>query len=156
MRFLILCALLIAGPALACERVNIGMLVTHFESGDYNENGPLVGCEGVAGSKWNLRYMRNSHSWDSFLLTRSLHVVTVGPVALGGEIGLVTGYREKLPSLSNIINPALAGQFGKAWPLMQKLHPWAMATARLPISDNASTTLAYFGAGAALVFSVEL
>lgn len=138
-----------------CKRLNVAVWVDHLDSEEtYNEDGPLLGCERILGSKWSLRYFRNSHNWDSFLATRYLHGATLHRVELGAEVGLVTGYRDKIPSLSNIVNPALEGQFGKLWPIMQDVHPWLMLTATAPLTDEASVKLVYFGAGGGLIFSL--
>lgn len=138
-----------------CNRLNVAVWVDHLDSGgQYNEDGPLLGCERILGSKWSLRYFRNSHDWDSFLATRYFHALTWNRLEVGAEAGVVTGYRDKIPSFSNIVNPALAGQFGRLWPVMQKTHPWAMLTATAPLTDDASLKLVFFGAGGGLIFSL--
>ncbi|MBN49969.1 MAG: hypothetical protein CMN85_10540 [Spongiibacteraceae bacterium] len=152
-----LAVLCCAAPAFACERLNVAIAVSHFGGGEYNEYGPLLGCERAFGSKWSVRYFKNSHDWDSFLVTRYLHAATVGGVELGAEAGMVSGYRDKIPSFAKLLNPALKAQFGEqAWNVLGKVHPWGMLTADFPITDDARGKVAYFGAGVAFIFSLNI
>lgn len=85
-RALVLAALLVISySASACDRVQFAMAVTHFNGKDYNENGPLLGCE---ARHWAVRYMRNSHDRDAVSVTRRFE-----RHGLAAELGLTTGYR---------------------------------------------------------------
>lgn len=138
-----------------CQRLNLAVSVVHFKKGDYNESGPLIGCERIAGSLWSVRYFKNSHDWDSFQLTHYFHVASINKVELGVEVGAVTGYRHKVPTFAKMIHPALKGEIGaKTWNVLEQLHPWGMATATMELEpDTSSIKVIWFGVGAAAIFN---
>lgn len=79
-------------PASGCEWVDVAVAVHHWNGKDYNEDGPLAGCAYGAG---HVRYFKNSHGWDSWSLTGAIPLSERGAI----EIGMVKGYRHKLPQL---------------------------------------------------------
>lgn len=80
----------------ACDRVEIGAAVYHFDRGkDYNERGPSLGC-GVGTTE--IRYFRNSYGWDTYSVARAVPLLRY----LDVELGVMHGYRDKQPNIGGV------------------------------------------------------
>lgn len=134
MKIILLALLLIAaGQSYACDRINFALAVDHFNGGEYNENGPLLGCE---TETYAFRYMKNSHNRDAFSATRRFKLLQIHDIHIGAELGITTGYKGKLVDLAGI-------------------SPWALFTVRAPLAKNISATGVFFGAGGGVVINYE-
>lgn len=102
--------LALSQEAKACDWVEIGGVSHHYDrSKDYREINPTLGCE---INKVSLTYFKNSHDWDTFMLDRSFQVVQIGDLELGARVGVVKGYRDKIPSFSKLLDDRLESTLG--------------------------------------------
>ncbi len=136
-RYFMLFALLLALPvqSLACDWIEVGVGVYHVDrSKSYNEDGPLIGCE---INNYHFRYFKNSHDWDSFAITKQIQIIELYGIELGIEAGVVKGYRDKLLSFKDVLNPALEHSIGAAtWRNLDKISPWATPNFSFSVDDN--------------------
>jgi hypothetical protein len=90
-----------------CNSYSVGLWSHHWDrSKDYNETHDRLGCDGIAGSSYNMHYFRNSHGDASALLSRTWVWRAEGGVSLGLEYGLVYGYGDRQINILGI-SPAV-------------------------------------------------
>lgn len=106
----VLTALFFPVKANACDWVEIGSVSYHYDrSKDYKEINQTLGCE---INKVAVTYFKNSHDWDSFMIDRSFQIAQGGPLEVGVRLGVVKGYRDKIPSFSKLLDDRLESTLG--------------------------------------------